>query len=659
MTRNLIIIAVLIVMGLIVFGNVIDSFFVGETLDYLGLINPRIYLHNLWGDPSWMSAHFARSAVRAQWGIEQYLFGKNPAGFHIVNIIFHALNCFLAYVLVRRILGPGKLAWVAGILSAIIFLVHSGPAENVRWITERWDLSMTFFYVIALLLFAEYRTQNGRWQFLAVSALSFGISLCSKEMGFSFPIMLLVYDIYYLDGYKEILRRKFRRLAAHLPFWVTTLLYFAYRFARHNSVSDYQNALEGTSSFVHSIAMYFSWLAYPFGRWAGAVMLVLVFLLGGKRLRFLVLFVLVALLPASRIPEVWRGYLPTFGFSMLWGAVLTRDWVGALYGKFPGVTQERVKRGLGIGMRVVQSLAVAVVIASNAYVTHEDNIDWDISATKSGFLAVQVKKDHATLPWGAEVYVVNAEQAADKILHPMFFTPPLVFMFDEIQVEASPFQQLYFNRLTRELPSREGLLIYVYSDGALHEAPDLREKLLVREEAPLVASDSVEILTQGWEAESARAHFTREGCLALSDLSLPADAINTLLLEIECSSRAPTKQLRGEIFWQPSDNLSPSLSATSAEFELVPDGTRRTYRLAVSSFASWFFADKIESLMLCIEGDKSDVEVVSIKGARMRYEQTDEKKPTWQGFDTPSHGFDLPRVFRMPKEKFDYFTFRR
>ena len=63
--------------------------------------------------------------------IEHALWGLQPAGYHLVNILLHAINAVLVWRLMRRIGVPG--AWVIG----AVFAVHPIHVESVAWITER------------------------------------------------------------------------------------------------------------------------------------------------------------------------------------------------------------------------------------------------------------------------------------------------------------------------------------------------------------------------------------------------------------------------------------------------------------------------------------------------------------------------------------------
>ena len=653
--RNLMLIAVLAAIALLLFHGIIHSFFMGETLDYLGPINMRIILHNLWGDTSWMSGHYARSFVHLMWGIEQYLFGLNPAGYHVVNILFHVANCLLAFLLLKRILGSDRTGLPAGVFAAFLFLAHSGAAENVRWITERWDLSMAFFYILALMMFMQFRRQKGRRYLLVLSVIFFWVSLCSKEMAFSFPLMILLYDFYYLRGFKNIWPFDWRKLLVHTPFWATAVLYFMYRLARYHNVADYRTALGGTHSLVQSIKAYLDWFGYPLGAWWTIVILLLAFIFGGRRLRFLAMFVVVALLPAAHIPEVWRGYLPTLGFAMLLGTILSRNWIRWFSERY--FHERRTKpanRSLVVALRLAQVSLFIFIFSANSLATLRDNAAWDRNASKMGALPVRLKADHPSLPFGTQVYVVNVQDAVNALPIPCFLTPPVAFMYGGLKVEAFPFEQMYHNLSQGELPSPDKLYIYTFNNGSLHEDNRLKRALLRREALPSTGTITLQLPTESTlrigdgQEKSAK-------CLALIGPANLATGVNTMVIRMRASPIGTPATLTGQLSWRSKDVVSGKVITSAAEFEVVPDGATRTYRLAVGTFADWVFAENVSSIRLCFRGRQVAVMVDSVVGMRERFAKTDEKKPTWKGFAAPLHVLAKPRYMRMSREKLNYY----
>lgn len=119
---------------------------------------------------------------------EYALWGLNPAGYHVVNILLHAANALLVWRLLGLLRVPG--AWLA----AAIFALHPVHVESVAWITERKNVLMGFFFLLALLFWTHFVESRSRWKwrFYALALICYALALFSKTTACTIPAALML-----------------------------------------------------------------------------------------------------------------------------------------------------------------------------------------------------------------------------------------------------------------------------------------------------------------------------------------------------------------------------------------------------------------------------------------------------------------------------------
>lgn len=142
------------------------------------------------------------------------LFGLNPRGHHLVNLVLHLINCLLVFQLLLSISGSTSIAfWIA-----LFFGVCPLQVESVAWISERKNLLYSTFFLSSLLLYRRSRGGRTGTAYL-LSLLFFLLSLLAKPIGILFPFLLFLFD--YLPGPGP---RKFK-LGNKLPFFAFSLIF--------------------------------------------------------------------------------------------------------------------------------------------------------------------------------------------------------------------------------------------------------------------------------------------------------------------------------------------------------------------------------------------------------------------------------------------------
>ena len=136
--------------------------------------------------------------------LDWQIHGINPAGHHLTNVLFHAANTLLLFLLLRRMTGS---VWRSAFVAAL-FALHPLHAETVAWISERKGVLSTLFWLLALYAYTEYahiQTQ-GRRRFAAgryaLTLVCFVAALMAKPIVVTLPFLLLLLDYWPLERWK-------------------------------------------------------------------------------------------------------------------------------------------------------------------------------------------------------------------------------------------------------------------------------------------------------------------------------------------------------------------------------------------------------------------------------------------------------------------------
>ena len=131
--------------------------------------------------------------VHTTFWLEYHLWGLNPVGYHLINVLLHATAAILLWQVLRRLQIRG--AWLA----AVIFALHPVEVESVSWITERKNVLSAVFYFAAALAYLRFVTlaepagrSHHRWRWYVVALVLFLAALLSKTVTCSLPAALLL-----------------------------------------------------------------------------------------------------------------------------------------------------------------------------------------------------------------------------------------------------------------------------------------------------------------------------------------------------------------------------------------------------------------------------------------------------------------------------------
>ncbi len=153
-------------------------------------------LQKVWFQPGVTLQYYPM--VHTVYWIGFHLWDLNPAGYHLVNIVLHAVNAVLLWVVLRQLSVPGS--WLA----AAIFAVHPVHVESVAWISELKNVLSGFFYLASLFFAIRFWIQQNKFKNkqvrdYVVSLILFVCAMHSKTVTCSLPIIILLI-IYWKRG---------------------------------------------------------------------------------------------------------------------------------------------------------------------------------------------------------------------------------------------------------------------------------------------------------------------------------------------------------------------------------------------------------------------------------------------------------------------------
>ena len=136
-------------------------------------------------------------------GVDYLLWGMNPRGYHLTNLLLHVAAAVAVYLvslrLLRATMAGGEQALRLGALAAALFFaIHPLRVESVAWVTERRDVLSGLSFVLTVLAYLKAADATGatrRW-WLAGSVAAYALAATSKAIVMTLPAVLVLLDVY-------------------------------------------------------------------------------------------------------------------------------------------------------------------------------------------------------------------------------------------------------------------------------------------------------------------------------------------------------------------------------------------------------------------------------------------------------------------------------
>ena len=186
--------------------------------------------------------------------------GYDAWSYHLFNLVFHLVNCFLVYKLALLLSRNNSLI---AFVTSLLFGIHPMHVESVAWVSERKDVLYTLFFLAGHITFTKYIDTGVKKEYW-MTLLFLVLSLLSKPAAVIFPVSLFCIDL---------LRSRtlsFKLFIEKIPFFIPALLMGLLTINSQKEIGATGEEYFGLASNIlfgfYGIMMYFFKLILPIGQ---------------------------------------------------------------------------------------------------------------------------------------------------------------------------------------------------------------------------------------------------------------------------------------------------------------------------------------------------------------------------------------------------------
>jgi len=231
----------------------------------------NVSIENLRSPLGIVRQNLSRPIVNLSYAVDYWMWdGRDERGFHLTNLLLHALNVLLLFGLVREIVrargSTSAVANVTAFTAAALFAVHPLMTEAVGLVASRSELLVGTFLLSSLHCFHRaFESRRTIW--LAGGLVLFLTALGTKETAAMLPFLLLAYDVCLRRHSKDDTRARIWRV--HVPLVTLIVLAGAVRVWLFLGVEHPQAERAPWHSVLtsmHAAARYIRLLVLPIGQ---------------------------------------------------------------------------------------------------------------------------------------------------------------------------------------------------------------------------------------------------------------------------------------------------------------------------------------------------------------------------------------------------------
>ena len=214
------------------------------------------------------------------WAAVKECFGLSPLFFHLIVLLFHALNSGLVFLLIRKLLGLARPATVPGhltlcaALGAALWAIHPLRVESTAWAVELAYVQPLFLFLLSLLCYLRAAEGVNTARFYWASVGLFALSLLSFPLALGGGVALVALDLFPLRRLSwnpaQWLTPPQRRVwLMKLPFLAVTLFIggLTLHVARSYAALSGNGSLQELGLLERAMRAFFIWAHYLWRPW--------------------------------------------------------------------------------------------------------------------------------------------------------------------------------------------------------------------------------------------------------------------------------------------------------------------------------------------------------------------------------------------------------
>ncbi len=348
--------------------------------DYLNIVeNPYIkqlgnfslFLEGLKANRTWH-----RALPTLSFALNYHFHGLKVWGYHLFNILLHLGSGILIYFISKQLL---SLAWKKKetlgtstigehfkdiyfpLFIALIFIVHPIQVNAVTYIAQRIEGMAGFFYLLSFFFFMKGSFSKGlsRGLFFGGAGLAFLSAIFSKEIGFTLPVVIMVFDLLFVCKDRSEVKKRLWIYGPILLLLTLFILFFLREgiytilFRQTHFWTPWENLLTQTNVLIQ----YFKLLLFPWPGWLnidhefdvaksvfeyptffsilalmGLIFFSILWLKKNRLFTFSILWFFIVLAPTSSLIPIWdimveyRLYVPMFAYGLILSMMIGFIW---------------------------------------------------------------------------------------------------------------------------------------------------------------------------------------------------------------------------------------------------------------------------------------------------------------------------------------------